>query len=122
MRNSALGVSHHNRHTSARIPKPYQSTGRGTSGVRDVRQWHRRRGPGLEPTADDLGRGRGFGNPNAPTLIHALDSFRLGSSRQTPDRLIFLIHAVRTLALSPKDRTSDEMATWVRYAVEHGEA
>src|SRR5690348_6118924 len=63
-----------------------------------------------------------FGNPNAPTLIHALDSIRLSSSRQTPDRLIYLIHAIRALALSSKDRTSDEMATWVRYAVEHGGA
>jgi replication-associated recombination protein RarA len=64
----------------------------------------------------------GFGNLNAPVLIRALDDFRRGTSRQTPDRLIFLIHAVRVLATSQKDRTSDEMATWVRQAVERGEA
>ncbi|MBV9353930.1 MAG: AAA family ATPase [Chloroflexi bacterium] len=64
----------------------------------------------------------GFGNLNAPLLIQALDEFRRSTSRQTPDRLIFLVHAVRVLATSQKDRTSDEMATWVRQAVERGEA
>jgi replication-associated recombination protein RarA len=64
----------------------------------------------------------GFGNASAPVLIHALDDFRRRASRQTADRLIYLIHAVRVLALSRKDRTSDEMATWVRHAVDHGAA
>jgi replication-associated recombination protein RarA len=64
----------------------------------------------------------GFGNPSAPVLIHALDGFRQRADRQTADRLIYLIHAVRVLALSDKDRTSDEMATWVRHAVDQGEA
>ena len=64
----------------------------------------------------------GFGNLQAPLLIHALDDFRRRASRQTADRLIYLVHAVRALALSQKDRTSDEMATWVRQAVERGEA
>ena len=64
----------------------------------------------------------GFGNPSAPTLIRTLDDFRLRTTRDTPDRFIFLVHAVRVLALSQKDRTSDEMATWVRQAVDRGEA
>jgi replication-associated recombination protein RarA len=63
----------------------------------------------------------GFGRPDAPLLVQALDGFRQRAERTSPDRLIYLIHAVRLLALSPKDRTSDEMATWVRRAVERGE-
>jgi replication-associated recombination protein RarA len=62
------------------------------------------------------------GRFEAPLLIRALDEFRQRAARESPDRLIFLIHAVRALALSPKDRTSDEMATWVREATNAGEA
>ena len=64
----------------------------------------------------------GFGRPDAPLLIQALNEFRLRAPREGADRLIFLVHAVRLLALSPKDRTSDELATWARQAVESGEA
>jgi replication-associated recombination protein RarA len=64
----------------------------------------------------------GFGNPDAPLLIHTLDEFRRRVPHNPTDRLIFLIHAVRALALSPKDRTSDEMANWVRQAVDSGRA
>lgn len=60
----------------------------------------------------------GMGNPHAPLLIHALNSFRLNVSREAGDRFLFLLHAVRVLALSQKDRTSDEMANWVRRAVD----
>jgi hypothetical protein len=38
----------------------------------------------------------------------------------SPDRLIYLIHAVRVLALSPKDRSADEMQNWLRRAVDSG--
>jgi replication-associated recombination protein RarA len=64
----------------------------------------------------------GFGRFDAPILIGTLDGFRTNAARESPDRLIYLIHAVRALALSPKDRTSDEMATWVREASNAGEA
>lgn len=64
----------------------------------------------------------GFGNLEAPLLIQTLNDCRQRATRESPDRLIYLIHAVRVLALSAKDRTSDEMATWVRHAVTHGEA
>jgi replication-associated recombination protein RarA len=63
----------------------------------------------------------GFGNLDAPLLVHTLNDFRQRASRDAPDRVIFLIHAVRVLASSRKDRTSDEMATWVRHAVDGGE-
>src|SRR5262245_40181999 len=64
----------------------------------------------------------GFGRPEAPLIVHTLDDFRHGTPRESPDRLIYLVHAVRLLALSPKDRTSDEMATWVRRVVDEGSA
>ena len=64
----------------------------------------------------------GFGRIDAPAIVRALDEFRRGAERESPDRLIFLIHAVRLLASSPKDRTSDELATWVREATNRGEA
>lgn len=62
----------------------------------------------------------GCGRIEAPVLLHALDDFRRRAARESPDRLIYLIHAVRVLALSRKDRTSDEMANWVRQAVDGG--
>jgi replication-associated recombination protein RarA len=64
----------------------------------------------------------GFGCREAPLVVQALNEFRRRRPREGPDRLIFAIHAVRLLASSPKDRTSDELATWVRHAVEQGEA
>lgn len=64
----------------------------------------------------------GLGRPDAPILVRTLDEFRRRTARESPDRLIYLVHAVRLLALSQKDRTSDEMATWVRRAVDDGSA
>jgi len=64
----------------------------------------------------------GFGRVESPLVIRALDEFRHGAERDSPDRLIYLIHAVRLLATSPKDRTSDELATWVREATNSGAA
>ena len=62
----------------------------------------------------------GFGRLDAPILIRALDEFRRAADRSSPDRLIYLVHATRVLALSQKDRTSDEMTNWVRDAVDSG--
>jgi replication-associated recombination protein RarA len=64
----------------------------------------------------------GFGRIDAPILIRALDEFRQQADRSSADRLIYLVHATRVLALSQKDRTSDEMTNWVRDAVETGAA
>ena len=55
-------------------------------------------------------------------IVRTLGEFRRAAARESPDRLIYLVHAVRLLALSPKDRTSDEMATWVRRVVDEGSA
>jgi replication-associated recombination protein RarA len=64
----------------------------------------------------------GFGRVEAPLIVRALEEFRRARPRESPDRLIFLIHAVRLLAASQKDRTSDELTNWVRAAVDAGEA
>ncbi len=64
----------------------------------------------------------GLGRADAPVIVRALDEFRREAARESPDRLIYLVHAVRLLALSAKDRTSDEMATWVRRVVDEGSA
>ena len=64
----------------------------------------------------------GMGNPHAPLLIHALNDFRQRVPRDVGDRFLFLLHAVRVLALSQKDRTSDEMVNWIRRVVDRGEA
>ncbi len=64
----------------------------------------------------------GLGRADAPVIVRTLEEFRRAAPRESPDRLIYLVHAVRLLALSPKDRTSDEMATWVRRVVDEGSA
>src|SRR5215211_2578896 len=64
----------------------------------------------------------GFGGLDTPVLMRTLDEFRRLADRNSPDRLIYLVHATRVLAMSQKDRTSDEMTNWVRDAVESGAA
>jgi replication-associated recombination protein RarA len=60
----------------------------------------------------------GFGQVNAPILIHALEELSNHFAYGEGDRALFAIHAVRYLASSQKDRSSDEMLGWIRNAVE----
>ena len=63
----------------------------------------------------------GFGRPEAPQQIDALDRLRTRfTSWPAGDRFLFVLHAVRLLATSVKDRTTDEMANWVAHVVESG--
>jgi replication-associated recombination protein RarA len=62
----------------------------------------------------------GFGRPDAPQQIDALDRLRSRFTWPAGDRFLFALHAVRLLATSVKDRTTDEMANWVTHAVESG--
>ncbi len=64
----------------------------------------------------------GFGNPMAPLIVHALDDFRKRIDRTVGDRPLYLIHAVRMLSGSPKDRSSDEMLNWIRQSLDNGTA
>ena len=63
----------------------------------------------------------GLANPVAPALIDALYQMHGRAVRGTGDRFLFLLHAVRLLAGSTKDRSTDEMANWITRAVDSGE-
>src|SRR5512133_1902530 len=60
----------------------------------------------------------GFANSQAPVLIHHLYEMHRIYERGEGDRLLFAVQAVRYLCASPKDRSTDEMVNWMKYAVE----
>lgn len=60
----------------------------------------------------------GFGELDAPVLIHALETLSHRFEYGAGDRTLFAIHAVRYLATRQKDRSSDEMLNWLKRAVE----
>ena len=63
----------------------------------------------------------GLGNPQAPVLIETLYQQHRRHDRPTGDRFLFAAHAIRVLATSPKDRTSDDMVNWAKNTVALGE-
>jgi replication-associated recombination protein RarA len=60
----------------------------------------------------------GFGQTDAPILIQALFQMHHNFPRPQGDRFLFALHAVRYLCHCMKDRSSDEMLNWVKYAIE----
>lgn len=64
----------------------------------------------------------GFGNLDAPTLIETLFRMHQRYPRPSHDRFLFAAHAIRIIATSPKDRTTDDMVNWARQATALGEA
>jgi replication-associated recombination protein RarA len=64
----------------------------------------------------------GFGEPSAPILLNALHQMVRKFDRSAGERKLFAVHAVRYLCQCQKDRSSDEMINWVKYAVARGEA
>lgn len=54
----------------------------------------------------------GLGNVQAPVLLETLYQQHKRYDRPTGDRFLFAAHAVRVLAGSSKDRTSDDMVNW----------
>lgn len=60
----------------------------------------------------------GFGRPDAPVIVDALSRMRESFPWPAGDRFVFAAHAVRLLATSPKDRTTDELANWTAHLVE----
>ncbi|MBC7737645.1 MAG: AAA family ATPase [Candidatus Saccharibacteria bacterium] len=54
----------------------------------------------------------GMGNPQAPILIETLYQQHLRHPRPHGDRFLFAAHAIRVLATSDKDRTTDDMVNW----------
>jgi replication-associated recombination protein RarA len=64
----------------------------------------------------------GFGDPMAPVLLDSLDRMAAGFSGIAGEKVLFALHAVRYLCECLKDRSSDEMAIWVKRAVAQGQA
>ena len=60
----------------------------------------------------------GFGQVDAPILIHALYQLHKNFPYPQGDRHLFAVHAVRYLCGCTKDRSSDELLNWIKYAVE----
>lgn len=59
----------------------------------------------------------GFGSLQAPVLIETLYQMHQRIPRPRGDRYLFAIHAVRVLCASHKERGSDDLLNWLRYAV-----
>jgi replication-associated recombination protein RarA len=60
----------------------------------------------------------GFGDVQAPVLVHTLFQMHQIYGRQEGDRLLYGLHAVRYLCACQKDRSTDEMINWMKQAVE----
>ena len=64
----------------------------------------------------------GFGRPDAPVLVETLFQQHLRYERPEHDRFLFAVHAIRLLATSEKERSSDDLANWAKFATALGEA
>ena len=60
----------------------------------------------------------GSGSFLEPVVVDALYRMHQRFGREFGDRFLFAAHAVRLLATSPKDRTTDEMANWANLLVD----
>lgn len=63
----------------------------------------------------------GLGNPQAPILIETLYQQHKRYDRPTGDRFLFAAHAIRVLASSTKERSTDDMVNWAMRGVALGE-
>jgi len=63
----------------------------------------------------------GFGEPNAPVLVNALNQMVSTFDRSMGERKLFAVHAVRYLCGCLKDRSSDEMIMWINLTSEKEE-
>ncbi|MEO5806296.1 AAA family ATPase [Devosia sp.] len=63
----------------------------------------------------------GMGRPDAPVLVETLYQQHQRYERPGGDRFLFGAHAIRVLATSAKDRTSDDMVNWAMRGTALGE-
>lgn len=63
----------------------------------------------------------GMGNSHAPLLLETLYQQHKRYPYPQHDRFLFAAHAIRTIATSPKDRTTDDMVNWAKHAIGFGE-
>lgn len=61
----------------------------------------------------------GLARPEAAAVVHALFSSRDQFAYPEHDRFLLLLHAARYLAESPKDRSTDDLANWVKLTADH---
>jgi replication-associated recombination protein RarA len=83
-----------------------------TSPEMEAKLWQRL----LTISVEDIGPGEW----QAPVLVHTLWQMCRAFDRADAERRLFAVHAVRYLCGCAKDRSSDEMASWVKRAVESG--
>jgi replication-associated recombination protein RarA len=60
----------------------------------------------------------GYGQIDAPILVQALYQMHHNFPRPQGDRFLFALHAVRFLCRCTKDRSSDELLSWVKHALD----
>jgi replication-associated recombination protein RarA len=63
----------------------------------------------------------GLGNVQAPVLVETLYRQHQRYARPGGERFLFAAHAIRVLAISAKDRASDDLVSWARHSVALGE-
>ncbi|WP_332701274.1 AAA family ATPase [Devosia sp.] len=63
----------------------------------------------------------GLGNVQAPVLVETLYQQHKRYQRPGGDRFLFAAHAIRVLAGSPKERTTDDMVNWAMRGTALGE-
>lgn len=63
----------------------------------------------------------GLGNVQAPVLVETLYRQHERYPRPDGERFLFAAHAIRLLATSAKDRTSDDLVSWAKQSVALGE-
>lgn len=81
-----------------------------TSPELEEKLWHRL----MVISVEDIG----LGWREAPVLIHSL--YQIHKTAGGPQSWLFAAHAVRVLCNADKDRSSDEMAWWIKRQVEEG--
>ena len=83
-----------------------------TSPEMEAKLWQRL----LTISVEDIGPGEW----QAPVLVYTLWQMCRAFDRAASERRLLAVHAVRYLCTCPKDRSSDEMSSWVRRTIESG--
>jgi len=83
-----------------------------TSPELEMKLWHRL----IVISVEDIG----LGDPQAPILINTLYQMKQTLGARAAEGWLFAVHAVRTLCEAKKDRSSDELALWIKREVEGG--
>jgi replication-associated recombination protein RarA len=83
-----------------------------TSPEMENKLWHRL----MVISVEDVG----LGNPQSPVLVYTLYQMCQTIGARAGEAWLFALHAVRVLCGAPKDRSSDEMALWMKRQVESG--